>query len=85
MKLLQGKKFEVDNLACFLEKFDFYRNKNLILTIDEHETGADLVVYDTTDMLEQPASTEEFHSIITENGLDEEMYEIDRNTLVRID
>ena len=47
------------------------------------DKGLDLVVYDTTEMLDDVETFEEFISVVNENCLDEESFEVDRVTLVR--
>lgn len=84
-KLIRGKAFEDDNLLDLIRTYDFKGIRNLMVKVDELETGADLVVYDVGGMLEVPSSVEEFSSIVNENGLDEAEFEIDRWTLVRTD
>ena len=47
------------------------------------DKGLDLVVYDTTEMLDDVETFEEFISVVNENCLDEESFEVDRVTLFR--
>lgn len=88
--LINFEEIDMDNLNYLLKQHDF-KNKNLIVGLDIMESmeldnpGVDLVVYDTTNMLGlEVESVEDFRSTINENGLDEEEFEIDRATLVRI-
>ena len=66
--------------------FEIYKGEeNILIGIDYLEdNGADLVVYDTTELLTTVYDFEEFIQVIDENGLDEEEFEIDRTTLVKI-
>lgn len=84
--LKKDKDFENQNLTDLVREYDFKNRPELLLCIDELNagTGADLVVYDTSTMLEQPESVEDFKSIINENALDEEIFEIERTTFVQI-
>ena len=59
---------------------------NLIVGVDYLSTddkGLYLVVYDTTEMLDDVETFEEFMTVVNENCLDEESFEVDRVTLVR--
>ena len=77
-------RIEIENVN---ELFSEYAGReNILIGVDylnsdtDHH-GADLVVYDTTDMLQTPTDIQDFHDIINENWLDEEDFEIDRYTL----
>ena len=59
---------------------------NLVVGVDylsADDRGLDLVVYDTTEMLDDVETFEEFMTVVNENCLDEESFEVDRVTLVR--
>lgn len=83
-------KFEVDNLQWLVENYDFTENNMSKLIIDIEpllDDGADLVVYDVTDLLERghDISSREELSIYCDNfGADEESYEVNRVTLIRM-
>lgn len=66
-------------LNYLIRLYDFKNNKQLFI---RHEVNSkkweSLVVYDTSDMLEQPSNYEDFISIVEENALDIEDFEIDR-------
>lgn len=76
-------RIEIDNVNYL---FEIYKGEeNILIGIDYLEdNGADLVVYDTTELLATVYDFEEFIQVIDENGLDEEEFEIDRTTLVKI-
>lgn len=76
-------RIEIDNVNYL---FEIYKGEeNILIGIDYLEdNGADLVVYDTTELLTTVYDFEEFIQVIDENGLDEEEFEIDRTTLVKI-
>ena len=59
---------------------------NLVVGVDylsADDRGLDLVVYDTTEMLDDVETFEEFITVVNENCLDEESFEVDRVTLIR--
>ena len=59
---------------------------NLVVGVDylsADDKGLDLVVYDTTEMLDDVETFDEFMTVVNENCLDEESFEVDRVTLVR--
>ena len=59
---------------------------NLVVGVDylpADDKGLYLVVYDTTEMLDDVETFEEFISVVNENCLDKESFEVDRVTLVR--
>ena len=59
---------------------------NLVLGIDylsEDDKGLYLVVYDTTEMLDDVETFEEFMTVVNENCLDKESFEVDRVTLIK--
>lgn len=76
-------RIEIDNVNYL---FEIYKGEeNILIGIDYLEDNeADLVVYDTTELLTTVYDFEEFIQVIEENGLDEEEFEIDRTTLVKI-
>lgn len=76
-------RIEIDNVNHL---FEIYKGEeNILIGIDYLEDdGADLVVYDTTELLTAIYDFEEFIQVIDENGLDEKEFEIDRTTLVKI-
>lgn len=76
-------RIEIDNVNSL---FEIYKGEeNILIGIDYLEDNeADLVVYDTTELLTTVYDFEEFIQVIEENGLDEEEFEIDRTTLVKI-
>lgn len=79
------QKIEMDNVNYLFEKFG--GNKDVIIGVDylsEDDCGVDLVVYDTSNMNKKPTGIENFHQWISENGEDEESFEMDRVTLVKI-
>ena len=65
-------------LNYLIRFYDFKNNKQLFIG---HEVNSkkweSLVVYDTSDMLEQPNSYEDFISIVEENALDIDDFGID--------
>ena len=59
---------------------------NLVVGVDylsADDKGLDLVVYDTTEMLDDVETFEEFMTVVNENCLDKESFEVDRVTLIR--
>lgn len=77
---LFNKPIELYNLNEIIKKYDFTCD-HLMLGIDTSGSWADLIVYDTSDMLETPQDIEDFYSIVNENALDIEDFEIDRIAL----
>ena len=80
------KKTEID-IANIDYLFRTYEGQpNLVLGVDylsADDKGLYLVVYDTTEMLQDVETFEEFISVVNENCLDKESFEVDRVTLVR--
>ena len=59
---------------------------NLVVGVDylsADDKGLYLVVYDTTEMLVDVETFEEFMTVVNENCLDKEFFEVDRVTLFR--
>ena len=59
---------------------------NLVVGVDylpADDKGLYLVVYDTTEMLQDVETFEEFTTVVNENCLDKEFFEVDRVTLFR--
>lgn len=90
MEMNNMKKLETSNLEHILKTY--FKPKNgecdIIIGIDHlsEQNGADIVVYDITDMTgNKPKTYQEFIDRNTDLGDDEEIYEIDRVTLVEID
>lgn len=80
------KKTEIDiaNIDYLIRTYE--GQPNLVVGVDylsADDKGLDLVVYDTTEMLDDVETFEEFISVVNENCLDEESFEVDRVTLVR--
>lgn len=73
-----------NNINYLAKEYDLH-NEDRLLGLDVHQEhgGADLVVYDVSDMLEHPIDFEDFKSIVNENALDEEEFEIDRVCLFK--
>ena len=62
------------------------RQPNLVVGVDylsADDKGLYVVVYDTTEMLDDVETFEEFMTVVNENFLDKESFEVDRVTLVR--
>ena len=80
------KKTEID-IANIDYLFRIYGEQlNLVVGVDylsADDKGLDLVVYDTTEMLDDVKTFEGFMTVVNENCLDEESFEVDRVTLVR--
>ena len=82
------KDFEIDNLEYVIITYgEEIASGELLLGIDKLNcgNGADLVLYSPNDMLQEPEDIKDFYSIIEENGLDEEAFEVGRYTLIKID
>ena len=81
------KRIQADNIQCLINEYSgmLFRGE-YIVGVDHHEelNGADLVLYDVTEM-EGVSSQRELSEWCTKNGEDEENFEVDRVTLVRID
>lgn len=81
------KQIQVDNIQWLINEYSgmLFRGE-YIVGVDHHEelNGADLVLYDVTEM-EGVSSQRELSEWCTKNGEDEENFEVDRVTLVRID
>lgn len=81
-------KIEIENVNELFKRYAGQENILIgvdYLNSDTDHHGADLVIYDTTEMLQQPTDIEDFYSIINENCLYEEDFEIDRYTLAQGD
>lgn len=81
-----GKVSKIEKINEENEKYlkEKYNNKNtLFVTESIAPNGLDLVAYDITEI--KTKTKEEFYNYITENGLDEENFEMDRVTLIEID
>ena len=82
------KKIELDNLIDLISDYGLGISEKLfMLGIDYHEehNGADLVIYDVLELGYKVTSQKELNDWCTENGANEEDFEIDRITLVRHD
>lgn len=87
-----GEIFEFDEFARiskykeYNEKYlkEKYNNKNTLFVKEKlSSNGLDLVAYDITEI--KTETKEEFYNYISENGLNEEDFEVDRVTLIEID
>ena len=81
------KKIQVDNIQWLISEYSgMLFSGAYIVGVDHHEelNGADLVLYDIRE-LEGVSSQRELIQWCDNNGGEEESYEVDRATLVRID
>ena len=81
------KRVQVDNIQWLINEYGgMLFSGAYIVGVDHYEelNGADLVLYDIRE-LEGVSSQIELSQWCTKNGGDEESYEVDRVTLVRID
>ena len=80
------KKTEID-IANIDYLFRTYGEQpNLVVGVDylsADDKGLYLVVYDTTEVLDDVETFEEFMTVVNENCLDKESFEVDRVTLFR--
>lgn len=85
--------FETENLQGLMEEFndDFgnYGDRNLLVRVDtmpyeQGTDGYDLVIYDVTDLDVHLVNDTELIMYCSEYGLNEEDFEIERVTLVRM-
>lgn len=85
--------FENENLQWLFEQFneDFGANGNLNLLVhvdpmryEQGKDGYDLVIYDVTDLDVHLVNSTELSMYCTEHGLNEEDFEIERVTMVKI-
>lgn len=86
------KKIEVENIQWLVENYDFTDNNmnKLVIGIDSSDelNGADIVVYDVTDLNHEGFNIQSIGDLsryCDENGADEESWEINRVTLIRVD
>lgn len=86
------KKVEVKNIQWLVENYDFTENNmnKLVVGIDYHDelNGADMVVYDVSDLNDKGFDIQSFKDLsrfCDENGADEESWEVNRVTLIRVD
>lgn len=75
------ERINLDNESYLKNKYD--NTKTLFITDRMKPNGLDLVAYDISKL--NVKTPKEFHKFISENGLDEESYEMDRVTLIEID
>ena len=78
------KEIEIANINYLIRTYE--GQPNLVVGVDylsADDKGLYLVVYDTTEMLDDVETFEEFISVVNENCLDKESFEVDRVTLVR--
>lgn len=76
---------QIDNINYLFKNFG--GNENILIGLDSlsiESDGMDLVAYDITNLQETPKNVKHFHDIITKYGLDEEVFEIDRVSLINI-
>ena len=81
----EKKEIEIANINYLIRTYE--GQPNLVVGVDylsADDKGLYLVVYDTTEMLDDVETFEEFMTVVNENCLDEESFEVDRVTLVRI-
>ena len=81
---MKNTEFDIANIDYLFRTY--VEQPNLVVGVDYLSTddkGLYLVVYDTTEMLDDVETFEEFISVVNENCLDEESFEVDRVTLVR--
>ena len=81
---MEKKEIEIANIDYLFRTYE--GQPNLVLGVDylsADDKGLYLVVYDTTEMLDDVETFEEFISVVNENCLDEESFEVDRVTLVK--
>ena len=81
------KRSQVDNIQWLINEYGgMLFSGAYIVGVDHHEelNGADLVLYDIRE-LEGVSSQRELSQWCDKNGGEEESYEVDRVTLVRID
>lgn len=81
------KRVQVDNIQWLINQYGgMLFSGAYIVGVDHHEelNGADLVLYDIRE-LEGVSSQIELNKWCDDNGGEEESYEVDRVTLVRID
>lgn len=84
-KNVEKDRIEIENVNYLFERYK--SRENILIGVDYlsvEDKGIDLVVYDTTNMLTEVGSFEDFIAVVDENGLDEEEFEVDRVTLVRM-
>ena len=73
---------QLNELNKAMRKYDFKHNTNLLIGYEDGSgQWQDLIIYDTDSMLEQPQDYEDFVSIVNENLLNFEDFEIDRISL----
>lgn len=75
------KRINLDNESYLKNKYD--NTKTLFITDGMEPNGLDLVAYDISKL--DVRTPNEFHKFISDNGLDEESYEMDRVTLIEVD
>lgn len=81
------KKIQVDNVQWLINEYGgMLFSGAYIVGVDHHEelNGADLVLYDIRE-LEGISNQRELSQWCDRNGGEEESYEVDRVTLVRVD
>lgn len=80
------KKFDQSNLQYIFEKGRNLPQERLLIAIEKlPKNGMDVVLYDISDFSKDIESIEEFNSQCDTLGYDEESFEVDRATLVRMD
>ena len=80
-RISKYKEYNEDNEKYLKEK---YNNKNTLFVKEKlSSNGLDLVAYDISEI--KTETKEEFYNYISENGLNEEDFEMDRVTLIEID
>lgn len=73
-----NRDIDMNNLNWLVKNYDLTQD-HYMLGLDIHsQGGADLVLYDISDMLETPKDYDDFKSIIYENALDEREFEVHR-------
>ena len=81
---MKKTEIEIANIDYLFRNYE--GQPNLVLGVDylsADDKGLYLVVYDTTEMLDDVETFEEFMTVVNENCLDKESFEVDRVTLVR--
>ena len=81
---MKKTEIEIANINYLIRTYE--GQPNLVVGVDylsADDKGLDLVVYDTTEMLDDVETFEDFISVVNENCLDEESFEVDRVTLIR--
>lgn len=76
------REMNVDNINYLTKNYDMTQGNYMIGLDILNEGGVDMVLYDISEMLQTPYDYDDFKSIISENALDEEEFEVDRVCLM---